>query len=1149
MEYWKKTLTFELFFLMVLVGAPITFIIDGQTSRDLHHCSDDHLEPEIPLSDGQIIIRTRPGLTTDLSRIDAPLFLDCSRGSGEMILSDIQSVTIYSFRNEGNEPVSISRCGSVEFLDSKMNKTYMEISSGSISFRNCSANGCSLNLDAWSDSDLINSTFDDTTIRIENPNDLNVHNNTFFDSTLWLITPKYIDISCNSFIGNRSKLRINMSTYFESGRSTRHIYSNIFESCRPGLLFSSINRDFLMWYEIWDNHFRNCSMGIVIEACDGYYNRIWRNTFYHNGGTGDQDTGKQISMLVRYFSEDTFYLNGIGNCWWNCRYPDANDDGIVDRQFDLQADRIYPTGGYIFDKYPLVGDFRTIFSPGLEISYPGNNEMITGPVTVRWETWFKRYNITSLELSINGKYHTDVAGMDWIQLDLDPGSYSISLLATNQVGLKNISRVEFTVIYPGGSLLINEPINGQIFDTPRIHFKWKTPGMENISGIHLSCNGSQFDLDPLSEEAYLELLEGEVHAVLTAYDNRGGMAIAEVQFTIDLTPPEVSILSPENGAVISNHLVYFTWDIYDRNGIGRLRTRLNEGGWKDLDPDAESCSEFLGSGNHIFSLEVSDLAGFIVNESSAFRVGVGGKCIIEPSTDVITNQNMIHFRWRQPENFDTIKADLRIVDPPKTYDVSSISELDVAIVKEGENKVHICFHDKYGNLYEESRSIIFDLESPELEIINKEEFITRDPIIVKWRGMDRIGMDHYRYHLDRQEWSEIIEGNSTTISGLEDGCHEIEVKGVDLAGNEAVAVWSFMVDLTPPALSVEMPVNGSIVKGPMITISWEAFDENGIENVFVFLDGNNTSYRDRGSIELILSSGSHVVAIRAYDKAGHFSELSSCFEVDNNPPVLRWSIDTPEFLNTSNITLKWHGSDDLGICEKRVIVDGELVDLPQGNTAKLHLEEGRRMIRIEIEDRVGRLAFIEWNPLVDLTDPELSSLRYVRERHRVMLYCKFHDNQSGIKAVRLWVLGEMAGQYSGDFTYDLGPVVERDVTVEVRVSDRSGRTSYFTLVIPAEAGGMDEDGARWGLWVAMTGVGILIFASGVGAAVSALLKKRRSIDEKRTALENDFFIQLKAAPCSGRCAPGQLPEGERCTCTRDEPMQNRYLPDGYIKNR
>lgn len=391
--------------------------------------------------------------------------------------------------------------------------------------------------------------------------------------------------------------------------------------------------------------------------------------------------------------------------------------------------------------------------------------------------------------------------------------------------------------------------------------------------------------------------------------------------------------------------------------------------------------------------------------------------------------------------------------------------------------------------------------------------------------MDQFGIDHYELMMDGKIISDKILGTSTSVAGLTEGSHTLKIKAIDLAGNVGTSDWSFYVDLIPPSLEADLPINGSTIKGPSISISWEVSDENGLDDIQLSVDGKNTSFSKSGRKDVVLSSGRHKITITVLDNAGHSTQLSSRFNVDTDIPVLRWSIDTVDFLNSSEVTLEWYESDDIGIMERRIIVDGQLYCLADKNQTTLLLGEGHHSIMVEAYDVAGRMKHIHWKTYVDLLDPELGSLRPFIEDGVIALALNFYDNQSGIARISLWISGLEKAQNTGNFTYLVGAPQDEDFDVKVFVTDRSGRISEFDLIIPADFNGEPKDGGKIGsllTWMVLLAAVFIIIACGIGAGIY-IWKRSTVLGDKRLKQENDFFIQLKPAPPPSRVLPSKSP--------------------------
>jgi len=93
-------------------------------------------------------------------------------------------------------------------------------------------------------------------------------------------------------------------------------------------------------------------------------------------------------------------------------------------------------------------------------------------------------------------------------------------------------------------------------------------------------------------------------------------------------------------------------------------------------------------------------------------------------------------------------------------------------------------------------------------------------------------------------------------------------------------------DITPPTISITSPVNGFEVKSSNITASWTGSDEDsGINYYEITLDsgpwinvGTDTTYTYTG-----LGDGSHIIGIKAIDKAGNTAQETVKFTVNTSP--------------------------------------------------------------------------------------------------------------------------------------------------------------------------------------------------------------------------------------------------------------------------
>ena len=125
-----------------------------------------------------------------------------------------------------------------------------------------------------------------------------------------------------------------------------------------------------------------------------------------------------------------------------------------------------------------------------------------------------------------------------------------------------------------------------------------------------------------------------------------------------------------------------------------------------------------------------------------------------------------------------------------------------------------------------------------------------------------------------------VEGGPT--GAVFNGTNDFVVS--DRAGHSGTAFVTFVVDQTPPMLTLISPTNGVALTNPSVELRFTAVDATGgvarIEIVVdgaapVVLGGDASSYTIAG-----LADGTHTITIRAVDRAGNIQQSSITVHVD-----------------------------------------------------------------------------------------------------------------------------------------------------------------------------------------------------------------------------------------------------------------------------
>ncbi len=112
-------------------------------------------------------------------------------------------------------------------------------------------------------------------------------------------------------------------------------------------------------------------------------------------------------------------------------------------------------------------------------------------------------------------------------------------------------------------------------------------------------------------------------SVIWTADHGGGIAHS-VTFVIDITPPEITIISPGDGSELTAGDILVEWEGRDElSGIYRYEVRLNDGDWIDVGTETSHRFTVTSSGDHIVSVRAYDGVGNTAVDSVEFTVRRG----------------------------------------------------------------------------------------------------------------------------------------------------------------------------------------------------------------------------------------------------------------------------------------------------------------------------------------------------------------------------------------------------------------------------------------------------------------------------------------------------------------------------------------------
>ena len=279
----------------------------------------------------------------------------------------------------------------------------------------------------------------------------------------------------------------------------------------------------------------------------------------------------------------------------------------------------------------------------------------------------------------------------------------------------------------------------------------------------------------------------------------------------------------------------------------------------------------------------------------------------------------------EPEDSDWIKT-----STPLEGDITLTKDM---IDEDGGYTVYVSSDDLAKNGATAQRSIIFDTQLPETEIIldpviNELGFISKNSLSVRLLASDNVTEEGFLVFesLIDSAWTknEDDENNLWVYTNLEDKLYEYKYRIKDQAGNiKDDIIVSFTVDTVDPEISVNKgDLESRAYRSDDATFTLLSFCNDVNVNSFSYsINQGEPVEIETSSISLTnntaLVEGGNSLKLYCIDKAGNSSDVDIAIVIDNTPPI-------PSFINMPdnsaplcviNNTLTVSGVDDNPIIE------------------------------------------------------------------------------------------------------------------------------------------------------------------------------------------------------------------------------------------
>jgi len=622
-------------------------------------------------------------------------------------------------------------------------------------------------------------------------------------------------------------------------------------------------------------------------------NEIWDNYFFYCNGTGDSHkpfTYQAMDMMGRnkYHSPA-----GVGNYWRDWRTPDDNEDGIVDIPYVIGA-----SGAAMPDDRSPMTTCPVVEPPSDLRITPGSNVL-----KLTWKepdqknyTYIVGYNV--FRRNETGYYstigHTENSSTLFMDTNATYGeNHTYYVTAVNQLIESDPSdTVMGNLDAKDPHLRIISPLNGSYIGSPDVQINWEV--WDNESGldrVEISLDdGNWTDIGLSNSYIYRGLEEGAHRARITAVDKASRMNRTEIHFTVDVTAPELRLISPLNDTTHTSRFITASWVGTDSIGpIDKNLIRWDGGEWLDVGSYSFHTIEFRTDGVHLIEVAIEDMAGNRMETSSIITIDsyLPELLILTPDDGALTEEANIKVTWTGGDNGTGLKGYYFRMDEMNWTFLGMRTDKDLWQLNDGIYRIQVMAVDIAGNIRVEMAVVTVDATRPNLviETPSDDSYISDRSVSVRWNGSDETsGIGFYEISLDGNNWEDVGEDLSFTMVNLKEGTYTFHVRLWDRAGNSREVSTRFTMDQTRPEALTYTPVGSRVPVDSVISVT---FSERMEKRTIQFQVNNLSGKLDWQGERLIfqpdgnLSWGEeyHIVLI-GWDLAG------------NRLPLLEWYFRT-----------------------------------------------------------------------------------------------------------------------------------------------------------------------------------------------------------------------------------------------------------------
>lgn len=335
-------------------------------------------------------------------------------------------------------------------------------------------------------------------------------------------------------------------------------------------------------------------------------------------------------------------------------------------------------------------------------------------------------------------------------------------------------------------LTITGPVADSWIPSSSVTVTWSAVDVGGMSHFEIGWDGGPLQNVSLETSASTDnLAAGEHEVAVRAYDRAGNMVQRNVNFSVDVSRPIVTLLPP-HGAVLGEETVSIEARIVEVGSGTHNDTIRIDGRTVRIYSNAEwfTFSTALTEGMHVINVTSVDGAG---NRAYASNVIIVDSTppelsITAPEEDSAQHQGDIYVAWEVSDNVSVISMERSFDGGPWVNVTGKSYELLNSLI-DGEHNLTLRATDRFGHVTTVVRYFTIDTTLPYAFMLENENLPLSSPILVKFsKAMDHSSLNWTTTFPATVTWSGDDLLVTPTVSLQEATEYQIRLSANDLSG-------------------------------------------------------------------------------------------------------------------------------------------------------------------------------------------------------------------------------------------------------------------------------------------------------------------------------------------------------------------------------